>query len=60
MTPHEATAIHKSIRRNHVAFTGYGRPTSWDWPTLRATYLHLAEVLRAVIDAENETEDRNV
>jgi len=52
-TPEEATAIHKSIRRNHVAFNGWGRPAMWDFPTLRVTYPNLADTLKAVIAAEN-------
>ena len=52
-TPEEATAIHKSIRRNHVAFYGWGRPAMWDWPTLFACYPNLALTLREVVKAEN-------
>lgn len=51
-TPEEAAAIHKSIRRNHVAFWGWGAPPMWDFPTLHATYPHLAAVLREVVDCE--------
>jgi hypothetical protein len=59
-TPEEATAIHKSIRRNHVAFNGWGRPATWDLPTLRATYPNLADTLKAVIASENgaQSEER--
>lgn len=52
LTPEEATAVHKSIRRNHDAFTGYGHPTAWDFPTLYATYPNLALALRIIVRRE--------
>lgn len=47
-TTHDARAILKSILRNAPAFTGWGKPTSWDWPTLRATYPQTALTMKAL------------